>query len=173
MIHLTDKAKDYPWGNNKWKVRTEFIAKLIPFGSSVLDLGGGLCHLEPYLLNCKYTSVDLEKWAEETIVADLGAKELPEIKAHQYIVAQGVLEYIPNGERFLRNIRKYGQVLILTNRRWEKNDWRDIPRVQRNFGDVSRMLKVSGWKVMFSRVLSRSKGLPIEKVMICRRIDES
>ena len=162
------KRKSYLWGEAEWKKRTEFIAKLIPKGSSVIDLGGGLGHLFKYLDDCHYVSLDVDTFTDATIKADFNKGEYPDIKPkYQYVVAQGIIEYMNKPKEFLRQIQKYGDILILTFRRYAPGKWR-APRKDFTFIDIFEWLKVTGWEKLCEKNLLSDADGPIEKVIICR-----
>lgn len=110
--------KEYPWGEAKWNQRMRLAARMIPPGSSVIDIGGGMCHLARMLEGGEYRSLDIKKWTDKTTVADFNKGEFPRMKfgQYQYIVALGILEYIKAPLGFLKEIRKYGRTLILSYR---------------------------------------------------------
>lgn len=165
-----EKAEEYLWGPAEWKKRTQFIAKLIPKGSAVVDLGGGLCHLYKYLEDPKYISIDVDGWTDQTVIADFNKGEYPDLhpQYNQYIVAQGVIEYMKKPKEFLREIHKYGDILILSYRRWTPDKWR-MPRRKMSFDDISEYLKATKWEKLVEKNILADQGEAIEKVYICRK----
>lgn len=168
-----DHTKKYLWGPAEWAKRTQFIAKLIPRGSSVIDLGGGLGHLYKYLKDCHYVSLDVDTFTDMTIKADFNAGNYPDIKPqYQYVVGQGIIEYMKKPKDFLRQIQKYGDILILTYRRWTPDKWR-MERKEFTFDDINTYLKDTGWeKLVEKNLLSDATG-PIERVYVCRKKEKS
>jgi hypothetical protein len=114
--------KEYQWRPDAiWEKRMDQISKIIPEGTMVLDLGGGFCHLQERLKNCYYLSIDIKPWTDLTVVADLNEDEYPELEVSKfnYLVAQGIIEYIKDPADFLEKIKKYGDILLLTYRKTE------------------------------------------------------
>lgn len=167
-------AKEYPWGREPWLRRTKIIGKMIPEGASVLDLGGGLGHLFAELKEPRhYRSMDIEKWNDLTIVADFNEGEYPETgRTFQYIVAQGILEYISKPADFLKNIKKYGDILILTYRRYVPGEWR-VERKEYTYADVNEALARTGWERIMETSLGDDGNGPIEKIMLCRKKEKN
>lgn len=164
-----EKAKEYLWGPAEWKRRTQFISKLIPRGASVIDLGGGLCHLYKYLEDCNYVSLDVDTFTDKTIKADFNAGKYPDIKhPFQYIVAQGVIEYMKKPKDFLRQIKKYGDVLIISYRRYVPGNWR-MERKPMSYAELNTYLEVTGWERLCEKALGSDTEGPVEKVIICRK----
>lgn len=119
LIYQTQRAR---WarvakaGRPPWDLRNEQIARLIPPGSSVLDLGCGARTLQGLLASgCSYQPCDLIASAPEVIVCDFNAGAYPSLKQrYSHVVCSGVLEYLHDHERFLRACSGYGDVLILS-----------------------------------------------------------
>jgi len=89
----TDLENLYAW----WDTRTEKLARLVPPGSRVLELGAGRRQLERFLdPSCVYFPSDLAAHDSDTIVFDLNVRPLPNLRHIQADVAVlgGVLEYI-------------------------------------------------------------------------------
>lgn len=159
-------AKQYPWGaENCWQKRSNKIAQIIPSNSSVLDLGGGFGHIKKYLVNCDYKSIDLQKWTEETIIANLNKGQFPDLGKFDYIVAQGILEYIEKPEIFLNKIKKYAPILLLTYRLGGSNG--KIKRNNLNFVQIRKLLNDTKWIVPFDKYVFEKKGLKNEKIYYC------
>lgn len=129
----------------------------------VLDLGGGLGTLHNYLKDCNYVSIDLKKWTSNTIVADFNKNEYPNIGQYDYIICQGILEYIENPEYFLRRIRKYGKILIGsywfngTGKMGRKNDL--------SLRELKDLFKKTGWDLVFISKFSNN-----QKIFFCSKI---
>jgi hypothetical protein len=103
-------------GPPTWDQRNEIIGKLVPAGSSVLDVGCGAQTLKRYLpADCKYQPSDLIKSSPEVIVCDMNSGLYPETGVYyDYVICSGVLEYMRDPEDFLRRIPKLGRTVILT-----------------------------------------------------------
>jgi len=142
--------KEYPW-RKTWDKRNEVVAKAIPEGVSVLDLGGGFGNLYLHLKNCAhYISIDIKEWTDLTIKADFNKGEFPDFcpkREFQIIVCQGLIEYIEKSEEFLEAIKKYGSKLLIT---------RDN---KMGMDDFKELLKKTGWEIVFSRQAPGSQKL--------------
>lgn len=155
-MKINDEIKsEYPWGENReWKKRTMAIAQIIPDGTSVLDLGGGFGNLTKYFSGV-YLSVDKRPWTDLTVVADFNKEEFPDIGTFNYLVAQGIMEYIEKPKEFLESIKKYGDILIITCRL-------DIMKMEKN--QFISLLNEAKWKVVFGKYFSR-----LEVIFYCRK----
>jgi hypothetical protein len=89
-----------------WRERVELMARYIPEGASVLDLGCGPMWLREYLKNCRYFPVDYVSRGEDTIVCDFNKYEFPEVYADVAFVS-GCLEYVKDYAWFISEIAKY------------------------------------------------------------------
>lgn len=99
-----------------WDDRNENIARLIPPGSSVIDLGCGpqtlRRHLDP---SCKYQPCDVIQSTPDVIFCDFNAGVYPEVKeTYDYVVCSGVFEYIRNPAEFLKKNSKLARTMILS-----------------------------------------------------------
>jgi len=82
-----------------WVERTRLIAGLVPAGSRVIEFGAGHRRLQGLLsADCSYTPSDLASRGPDTIVFDLNARPLPDLRDQRFDVAvlAGVLEYVAN-----------------------------------------------------------------------------
>lgn len=155
----------YPWREDvEWTERTKTIAKLIHPYASVLDLGGGFQNLNKYLENAEYYSVDNFKCTKNTIVADFNKGEFPDYITDgevDYIVCQGILEYIEDPERFLREIKKYGKILLITYR---ESEGTPIKRNNFDFSGIRFFLDKEGWEIVVEKKTDKT-----ELLFICRQ----
>lgn len=88
-----------------WDERTRLIADRIEPGSRVLEFGAGRLTLEPMLpAGCSYTPSDIVARDERTVVCDLNARPLPDLGRHDVLVFSGVLEYVSDLPRLLREL---------------------------------------------------------------------
>lgn len=152
-----DIEQNYPWGVARWwPTRAQQIANLIPYGARVLDLGGGFEKLRGLLRGCRrYHSIDLAPWTDETIVADFNKREFPEVKPVDFIVCQGILEYIDNPAIFLISIREYGPNLILTYREGTES-------IRHNFmtiNQVKKELEYANWEVQSEKRIGKTETI--------------
>jgi len=99
-----------------WDGRNQIIARLIPAGSSVIDLGCGpqtlRRHLDP---SCKYQPCDVIRSTPDVIFCDFNSGIYPDIKeSYDYVICSGVFEYIRNPAEFLKKNSRLGRVMILS-----------------------------------------------------------
>ena len=138
----------WSWVSKWWPERAKAIAEIIPPNSTVIDLGGGHGKLKTLLSKPKrYVNVDIHIWNKSIVVADFNKNEYPDVGMFDYIVVQGVLEYLNNQSKFLKEIKKYGDVLIISY-----------------MGTISTLLDGSGWTVVFSKYIE-----PEQKLYYCRK----
>ena len=133
----------------RWDARTKVIARAIPEGVSILDLGGGFGRLARCLKenrNGRYISLDLKPWTDATIVADFNKGEYPDVGKYHYLVAQGIIEYMKDKEQFLESIKKYGSMLLITHNGYKKEKFKEL-------------LKKTKWEIVFSRPVPGSQKL--------------
>jgi hypothetical protein len=141
-----------------WDERNQFIANLIPAGSSVLDIGSGgqsiKRHLKP---GCHYQPCDLVKSTPDVILCDFNAGRFPEIsRQYDYVVCSGVMEYIRNPLPFLEAVTSYGSSVIISYHPYEPGSpkWK---RLAVNWITHISQAKLEG---MFSQV-AKWKRLPV------------
>lgn len=153
----------YQFEGKQWNARTRRIAQAIKRGSSVLDLGAGEQNLKRFLKRCEYFPVDLYPCTPETIVMDLNNIDVTKLPHVDYLIAQGLLEYLDDPEDFLKQIGHLGDNLVTTYRfefgspgMERKNNF---PRDQ-----VHSMLKRAGW----ARVLQKDYT-PQHAIFYCRK----
>lgn len=151
----------------RWDGRTRLIAKIIPEGVSVIDLGGGFGNLFRHLKNCQnYVSLDVKNWTDATIKADFNKGEFPDIKPEfQMIVCQGILEYIEKPEEFLNKIKKYGSRLLITYRPIAGHKDTGIYKNSMSAIEAVKKIKGAGWEIIFSREI-----IGTQKLFYCSRI---
>jgi hypothetical protein len=80
-----------------WEARTKKLAGLIPAGSVVLEFGAGRQQLKRLLApGCTYYASDLTDRGPGTVVCDLNARPLPDLRylKADVVVFGGVLEYM-------------------------------------------------------------------------------
>jgi hypothetical protein len=107
MFGATDFSR---WSNvsefePEWAERSQLIARLVPKGSRIIELGAGAQLLKTYLHpSCTYYAADLfDRGHENTIVFDLNSRPLPSLKhlKPDVLVLAGVLEYIADVRGFV------------------------------------------------------------------------
>lgn len=95
-----------------WARRAEAAARLILPNARLLDLGCGAMDLERFLdPSVTYLPADVVRRDERTLVCDLNAGELPEIRA-DVITLLGVLEYIHDVRRLFERLRQTQATVI-------------------------------------------------------------
>lgn len=159
----------YPWKEDvEWKNRTMLIASIIHSGANVLDLGGGYENLRKYINTgeLRYKSMDIYKCTPNTIVADFNKNEFPTDIAlkngFDYLVCQGTIEYIECPLNFLSEIKKYGEILIITYRLYEKSPiWRNTY----SFEEIKKFIVGSGWNIIFEKRIDKT-----ELLFYCKRV---
>jgi hypothetical protein len=99
-----------------WDSRNATIAGLIPPGSAVLDLGSGAQTLKTYLQrDCFYQPCDVVQSTPDVIVCDFNRGQYPHVnRRFTHVVCSGVLEYIRDHRRFLKEISSLGDNVILS-----------------------------------------------------------
>jgi hypothetical protein len=91
--------------HESWDERTRLIASRIEPDSRVLEFGAGRLVLEAMLPpGCRYTPSDIVARDERTVVCDLNRYPLPDLGRHDVIVFSGVLEYVSDLPRLLREL---------------------------------------------------------------------
>lgn len=108
------KSEDNP----SWHKRNDIIAKLIPEGSSVLDVGAGNRDLQRKLnAPSAYQAVDCVGDAEHTVILDFNDLESGEVTLpfrYDIAVCSGVLEYLVDARVLLRFVTSNADFTILT-----------------------------------------------------------
>ncbi len=103
-------------GPPTWDERNAIIAKFIPAGSSVIDLGCGAQTLRNHLApDCTYQPCDIVKSSPDVIFCDFNVGIYPEPGGiFDYVVCSGVLEYIWKPKEFLSRVPRLGHALLLS-----------------------------------------------------------
>lgn len=98
-----------------WRVRLSAIARWVPAGTSVLDLGCGKQWLREALPSCRYLPVDYVARSPDTIVCDFNRGDFPAEVADVAVVS-GCLEYLEDPAWFVERIsRVAGRCVISYN----------------------------------------------------------
>ena len=122
IVTLTVSTNKMRWkkvasaGRPPWDARNEKIASFIPPNSSVIDLGCGAQTLKGHLrFGCEYQPCDLVKSSPDVIVCDFNAGLYPKSdKRFTHVVCSGVLEYVRDHRRFLKECSALGDKFILS-----------------------------------------------------------
>jgi len=98
-----------------WDERNVILAKQIPAGTRVLDLGAGAQTLRKLLPHCTYVPCDLVQSTPDCIVCDFNKGVYPPPnQKYDIVVGSGVMEYLREPLDFLRKIRTYAPVTLLS-----------------------------------------------------------
>ncbi len=164
---MNQEVKTYYWKGKEWKSRNILIADIIPENASVIDIGGGESNLLNRLKNpFQYVSLDRVLLNDYTIEIDLNHDDFPNLGKFQFIVCQGVIEYIFDPILFFDKIKKYGKIMIATYRESR------IPQPLRsNYFTIEEIKEIISkeWKIVFS---SNIGGTHKEKLFYCVKKDE-
>ncbi len=112
-----------------WNSRTISLAKMIPAHSKVLEFGAGNCILKNHLPpGCEYTPSDLYDRGNGTLVMDLNGEDFQIPEGFDCCVLSGVLEYIIDVSRFVKEASKKVPHMIFSYAIYERNkdihgDW--------------------------------------------------
>jgi hypothetical protein len=103
-------------GRPEWDIRNEKIARLIPPGSYVIDLGSGAQTLRHHLpIGTKYQPCDLVKSSTDVLLCDFNANQFPNVGCEfTHVVCSGVLEYIRDPVWFLGKCSELDAVILLS-----------------------------------------------------------
>jgi len=95
-------------GIPSWHDRSQIIAKHIPTGSTVLDIGAGAQTLEQYLTpECEYQPCDIIAGLD-VLFCDFNTGDWSAIEqTYDYVVCAGVLEYVENLPAFLKTVCEF------------------------------------------------------------------
>ena len=109
------------WGNlgnfsAEWAKRAEFVARFLPRGVRVVDIGCGAMDIERFLKEGDYRPVDLFRRDKRTKVVDLNQQDIPRdwLEAADVATLLGVLEYLDDPARLFRRVADAGLALIFT-----------------------------------------------------------
>jgi hypothetical protein len=159
-------ADKFPWGANKgWEHRTKRIADFLPDNCSAVDVGGGFCHLTKLVNFREYVSIDIKDWTDKTVLADFNKGEFPEVGAFEFVICQGIIEYMVDPLAFLKGISKYGSRLILTYRKGKQKVGRY--RNDLSFQKVEELLNKAGYRIVVRQWVCETEGVYNEKLFYC------
>ena len=89
----------------EWDRRIAVIARLIPRGSAILDVGAGTRELEKLLPpGCVYIPLDFVDRGPDTLICDLNARRLEKFPEVDIAVCSGVLEYVRDVPRLFAHL---------------------------------------------------------------------
>ena len=99
--------------SGEWDERTSMLAAMIKPRESVIEFGAGRRSLESMLPDgCTYRASDIVDRGDGTIVCDLNDRKLPELPPCDVVVFSGVLEYVFDLPRLLKNIRGTASTIV-------------------------------------------------------------
>jgi hypothetical protein len=136
---MSEQFDDY-----KWEERSQSVAYLVPHGVDVLNLGGGEGRIRKYLQVNSYTCLDLYEHDGDTIKTDLNG-ELPELQNKYFMTATGVLEYLKDVPKFLKDIQKYGNNIVFTYYQLHRKI--EVWSNNYTYVEIMDILKKVGWKL--------------------------
>ena len=132
------------------------IARLIPPGGSVTDVGAGLQNLRKLMPeSTMYTPVDLIKRTTDTVVVDLNEESPEKLPQADYGVFSGVIEYIHTPSSVLAGSRARFKFIIVTYAAARKASaaeylWRSTNGWVNHYSetDFELLLEKAGWAVL-------------------------
>ncbi|NRA94508.1 MAG: class I SAM-dependent methyltransferase [Psychroserpens sp.] len=101
--------------SENWDSRTKLLAGFVTPDTRVIEFGAARLMLKNYLPEgVHYTPSDLVDRGEGTIVCDLNKRPLPEFGHYDYCVFSGVLEYVNNLPKLIRELTQYMDTFIFS-----------------------------------------------------------
>jgi hypothetical protein len=113
-------------GPPSWDDRNIIIARFIPEGSSVIDLGSGAQSLKTHLkAGCRYQPCDVVRSSPDVIFCDFNRGIYPAPpEVFDFVVVSGCLEYVRKPKTFIQRVSAYGRTLLLSYNPRMKNESR-------------------------------------------------
>ena len=146
---------EYPW-KMTWDARAYLAASMAGTCCRVIDIGGGLGTIKRVMNPQEYVSIDLEKWTDDTVVADLNIT-FPELQSCDCIMCLGVLEYISDSDLFLTSLHQYGAKMVMSYRRFSKGG---MDRANEyTFDEVRALLERNGWEIIRTEMLHANEQI--------------
>lgn len=153
----------YPW-KVRWTERAEEAGKFLAADTSVIDLGGGMGEFHKQLRGkCYYLSLDREPWTEYTQKCDFNKEKLPDYPPFQFIVCLGTIEYLEQPEQFLKDIKKYGDKLVVSYR--EKSNGGMDRKNNFEFAEFEKKIAEADWEILANKKIKTS-----DRIYYCHRI---
>ena len=110
-----------------WEERTRLIAQLVPKGTRIIEFGAGRRNLESQIdPSCTYIPCDIVSRGENTLILDLNAKPLPDLRHLRPDVAifAGVIEYISDLKSILTWLSQQVTTCIISYECAKTQSWR-------------------------------------------------
>ena len=103
-------------GPPTWDERNMIIARFVPAGSSVLDLGSGAQTLRTHLpAGCRYQPCDVVKISPDVIFCDFNQDIYPEVsEIYDCVICSGILEYVRKPKIFIDRVSRLGRTMLLS-----------------------------------------------------------
>lgn len=101
--------------NPVWEHRAKVVARWIPEGAYVLDMGCGNMLIEKHLKNpAGYIPCDIAKRDSRTIVCDFDKFEYPPVQGENLILCLGVVNYLQHQKALLEHLCARGKSFLFT-----------------------------------------------------------
>jgi hypothetical protein len=113
--------------SDDWEGRTRLIAQLVPKGTRIIEFGAGRRNLESQIdPSCTYIPCDIVSRGENTLVLDLNARPLPDLRDLRPDVAifAGVIEYISDLKSILTWLSQQVTTCIISYECAKTQSWR-------------------------------------------------
>ena len=164
MIKKPDRRYNF---NRNWENRTQILAKYFAKNCSYIDFGAGTETVKKYLPSPKeYIPVDGYPVTKNTRVHNLNY-DVPILdKKCDYIICQGLVEYLKDVPKFLKEIKPNADRLVITfyeGTKEKMNGWRSFY----TFEQFENLLEEAGWKIRFRESLLHIKTN--EKIYYCTK----
>lgn len=161
LIKKCYDLSNYCFKDKKWNDRCNTAASFICKYEKILDLGAGIENFKNFIKNDIYVPVDKQRVTDRTIVADFN-NNLPDIGNDFTIVCLGLLEYLSDVPKFLKEIHKYGKKLVVSY--YQKPIPVSIWKNNFKYPVIIQFLKESGWLIEEMEIV----GITKEIVFLCK-----
>lgn len=151
-----DRWREMPTDWGKWYLaRARTIARVIPDGARVLDIGAGSMILTRYLSpGCIYQPCDLFRRSDDCLVADLNLGEFPRGR-YDWVVMSGLLQYLNRPQWALEKAHDVASRGVFTYSPTVPNPPPEAIAHRKTLGWVNhldikaapRMIRSAGWRI--------------------------
>jgi hypothetical protein len=131
-----------------WAGRTQLIAQLVPKGTRVIEFGAGKRKLESQIdPTCTYIPCDIVSRGKDTLVLDLNARPLPNLRHLNLDMAvfAGVIEYIADLGSFVTWLSRQASTCIASYECAQTQSWGSPARLRETIRRTG-----AGWVNTFS-----------------------